>query len=79
MWSNDEVEVLGIPDVVVGGFLRLVTNHRIYPDATPRSVAWQQIDETLNAPATRLLRGTISQWSHFRRLAGQIDARANDI
>lgn len=78
-WSNDDTEPVGLPDVVVNGFLRIVTNRRIYADPTPPPVAWRQVDEMLNAPAARLLRGSDLHWAQFRRLAEQIDAKGDDI
>ncbi len=77
-WANDD-EPLGLPDVVLSGVIRLVTNRRIFADPTPPDNAWSRVNDLLAAPASILLRPGDHHWNHFVRLAGQIDAKANDL
>jgi len=77
-WANDD-EPLGLPDVVLSGVIRLVTNRRIFADPTPPDNAWSRVNDLLAAPASTLLRPGDHHWNHFVRLAGQIDAKANDL
>jgi uncharacterized protein len=77
-FANDR-EPLGLPDAVISGFLRVITNHRIFAAPTPATEAWQAIDALLAAPASMLLRPGERHWEHFSRLARQIGARGNDI
>jgi len=77
-WANDD-EPLGLPDVVLSGVIRLVTNRRIFADPTPPDNAWSRVNDLLAAPASTLLLPGDHHWNHFVRLAGQIDAKANDI
>ena len=76
--AND-AEPLGLADVVIAGFLRVITNHRIFAVPTPPADAWTMVDALLAAPASVLLRPGERHWDHFTRLAQQIDGRGNDI
>ena len=69
----------GLPDMVLSGFLRLVTNRRVFAQPTPRADAWRFVDQLLEAPAAMSLQASERHWSHFRRLAHDIDARGSDI
>lgn len=76
--ANDD-EPLGLPDIVLSGFLRVVTNRRIFREPTTADEAWQAVDALLAAPATMRLRAGDRHWVSFRRLATDINARGNDI
>lgn len=76
--ANDE-EPLGVPDVVAVGFLRIITNRRVFTEPTPPGDAWAALDALLDAPAVRLLTPGERHWQHVRRLAQSIDARGNDL
>lgn len=77
-WANDD-EPLGVPDVVASGYVRIVTNRRIFVEPTPADDAWSRVAELLAAPAVTLLRAGERHWRHFVELAGQIGASGNDI
>src|SRR5699024_9252436 len=70
-------EPLGLPDAVLSGFLRLVTNKKIFKAPTDVGKAWHDVDALLNAPATVLLTAGSGHWNTFHRLAERIDARGN--
>lgn len=72
-------EPLGLPDQVVSGFVRVVTNRRVFNDPSSPEDAWAAVDDLQNAPATMQLRAGPRHWDLFRRLAHDIDARGNDI
>jgi uncharacterized protein len=76
--ANDD-EPLGIPDAVLAGFLRVLTNRRIFREPTAPADAWAAADRLLAAPAARLIVAGDRHWGHFRRLAREIDARGNDL
>lgn len=64
--ANDD-EPLGLPDMVLSGFVRVVTNRRIFVEPTRPDEAWQAVDALLDAPAaTRLRAGGIPTWPHTR-------------
>lgn len=77
-WANDD-EPLGLADAVLAGFLRVITNRRIFVEPTPPAAAWQQIDNLLGARASIALHPGERHWEHFTRLAQRIDAKGNDI
>ena len=65
--------------MVLSGFVRLVTNRRAFAVPTPTADAWRFVDQLLDAPAAMLLRAGERHWTHFRRLANDIDARGPDV
>jgi uncharacterized protein len=77
-WANEE-EPLGLPDIVLSGFVRLLTNRRIFAEATRPEEAWAAVDALLAAPAAMPLRPGERHWALFRQLAEDISARGNDI
>jgi toxin-antitoxin system PIN domain toxin len=77
-WANG-LEPVGVPDVVLSGFLRIVTNRRIFVEPTSSTEAWGSVERLLDAPAVVLLRASERQWTHFRRLTNDIDARGTDV
>jgi uncharacterized protein len=76
--ANDD-EALGLPDAVLSGFARIMTSRRIFTEPTSPAKVWQAIDALLAAPATMQLRPGERHWPLFRQLAGDLDARGNDI
>ncbi len=76
--ANDD-EPLGLPDQVISGFVRVMTNRRVFNEPSSPAEAWAAVDGLLSAPAVMQLRPGQRHWDLFRRLAGDIDARGNDI
>lgn len=76
--ANDD-QPLGLPDLTLSGFVRVVSNRRIFSEPTTSDEAWQAVDALLAAPAAMHLRAGERHWGLFRQLAGDIGARGNDI
>ncbi|MGV0794408.1 type II toxin-antitoxin system VapC family toxin [Mycolicibacterium sp. XJ1819] len=72
-------EPIGVPDVVLSGFVRIITNRRIFAEPTRPEVAWEAVDAMLDAPAVMQLQAGERHWTLFRRLAGDVGASGNDI
>jgi toxin-antitoxin system PIN domain toxin len=77
-WANG-LEPVGLSGVVLSGFVRVVTNRRVFALPTPTADAWGFVDQLLDAPAAMLLQTSERHWTHVRRLANDIDARGPDI
>lgn len=75
----NEDEPLGIPDIALGGFVRIMTNRRIFAEPTSTDEAWTAVDALLSAPSTMRLSPGARHWTLFRQLANDIDARGNDL
>ena len=75
--NNDEP--FGLPDLVLSGFVRVMTNRRIFAEPTSPDEAWEAVDSLLAAPAVMQLQAGERHWTLFRQLARDIDARGNDI
>lgn len=77
-WASGS-EVVLVPDVVMSGFLRLVTSPRIFsPPSTP-GAAWAEVDRLLAASPFRLATPGPEHWRYFRTLSDQFGASANDL
>ncbi len=76
--ANDD-EPLGLPDLVLSGFVRVITNRRIFVEPTSPADAWEAVAELLEAPAAMRVCAGERHWELFRDLANEIDARGNDI
>lgn len=77
-WANDE-EPLGLCDLVLSGFVRLMTNRRIFAEPTRPQEAWAAVDALLAAPAAMPLQPGERHWGLFQQLADDITARGNDV
>lgn len=76
--ANDD-EPLGLPDLVLSGFMRVMTNRRVFAEPTSLSDAAGAVDELLAAPCVMRLRAGDRHWALFQQLADEIDARGNDV
>ncbi|HKB50480.1 MAG TPA: type II toxin-antitoxin system VapC family toxin [Solirubrobacterales bacterium] len=81
-WLREEVESgrsFAVCDVSCTGFLRVVTNARVFADPTPLDVALRFVEALRgHAGAIALSPGT-RHWALFSELCGSIGARGNDI
>lgn len=70
-------EPLGIADWVLSGFLRVVTNPKIFREPTPLTTALAFTDSVRGAPATISLAPGERHWSIFTRLCEAVEAKGN--
>ncbi len=71
-WLNEAAagtEALGLVDVVLTGFLRIVTNSRIYAQPAPLSDALPFVTALRAANPARAVHGTAAAWEHFTALS----------
>lgn len=61
-------EPLLLPDVVLTGFLRVVTNRRIFTDPAPARSALSFVEALRAAPASRALHPTDAAWRQLAQL-----------
>ena len=61
-------EPLLLPDVVLTGFLRVVTNRRIFTDPAPAQQALSFVEALRTASASRALHPTGAAWHQLARL-----------
>jgi toxin-antitoxin system PIN domain toxin len=64
-------EVVGITDLTVPGFLRVVTSRKVFDDPAPVAAASQFVTRLLEAPRLRWVGESRSSWRHFARLAAE--------
>ncbi len=72
-------EPFGVSEHVLAGFLRIVTNHRVYLDPTPPDAALDFCSAVLAAPAAVSVRPGARHWPIFETLCRTVGARGNLI
>jgi uncharacterized protein len=71
-------EPLALSDTTVSGFVRIVTNRRIYERPATTAAAAAFVDELAGAPSARWIGATAATWREFRSIvAGDAQVRAN--
>ena len=81
-WLGEEVDSgrgVALCDVSLAGFLRTVTNARIFANPTPMDVALQSIEELREHPAAVHIAPGARHWAIFSELCSAVGARGNDI
>jgi toxin-antitoxin system PIN domain toxin len=79
-WLEGEVNSdrpFALADVAVAGFLRIVTNPRIYGDPSPLSRAIQVVDDLADRPGCVHVAAGVRHWPILSRLLREADARGN--
>jgi toxin-antitoxin system PIN domain toxin len=69
-------EPYAVADFAVTGMVRLVTNRRIYKEATPIEVALSYADRIRNQPHATVLNPGAMFWSIFTELCQRVNAHA---
>ena len=81
-WLTDALsgdEPFGISEQILSGFLRIVTNHRVFRDPTPPDVALDFCQTVLTAPSAIRIRPGREHWRIFENLCRELGARGNVI
>jgi toxin-antitoxin system PIN domain toxin len=81
-WLGGEIESgrsFALCDASLAGFLRIVTNGRIFATPTPLDVALRSIEELREQPATSHIGPGARHWGIFSDLCTAVGARGNDI
>ena len=67
----------GLSEVVLAGMIRIVTNPRIFPDATPINLALEFANQLREHPGCAVVSPGDLHWSIFTRLCKQAAAKGN--
>jgi hypothetical protein len=81
-WLEDRlggVEPVGVSELVLSAFLRIVTNHRVYNEPTALTTAIEFCRVVLDAPAAVPVRPGLRHWPIFLDLCHRSGARANQV
>jgi len=82
MWLDQArggVEPLGVPAVVLSGFLRVVTHPRVFKEPTPLDLALEFVEALRSSPAVVPVVPAERHWQIFTGLCRQLDARGNTV
>lgn len=72
-------EPLGLSDLVLSGFVRIVTHPRIFREPSPLPVALDFVDALRRSPAASFVAPGERQWSIFVDLCRAVEARGNVV
>ncbi|CAN5199330.1 type II toxin-antitoxin system VapC family toxin [soil metagenome] len=81
-WLEDRLggpEPVGISELVLSAFIRIVTNHRIYREPTTPEAAIEFCEAVLGAPAAVAVRPGSRHWPIFVELCRATRSRANEV
>lgn len=75
----EAIEPFAISELVLGGFLRIVTNPRAFRNPTPWEAALSFVDEIVARPVCRLVRPGPRHWAIFRDLYANTHATGSFV
>ncbi|HKF82823.1 MAG TPA: type II toxin-antitoxin system VapC family toxin [Solirubrobacterales bacterium] len=81
-WLGAEIESgrrFALCDASLTGFLRIVTNNRIFADPTPLDVALRSIEDLREQSAVAHIGPGARHWGIFNDLCISVGARGNDV
>ena len=70
---------LALSGLVLSGFLRVVTHHRVFREPTPLATALEFVETLRSSPNAVTVSPGNRHWQIFLALCREIDARGNDI
>jgi toxin-antitoxin system PIN domain toxin len=72
-------EPLALSSLVLSGFLRVVTHHRVFREPTPLAVAVEFVQALRSSPNAVSVSPGERHWDIFLQLCHEMDARGNDV
>jgi len=72
-----DTETVGLPWLVILGFLRIMTNGRIMPNPLSSEQALDIVNEWLKCPIVRIISPTERHWSIFRQIIRPLGTAGN--
>ena len=81
-WAEESLagsEPVGVSELVLSGVIRLLTNHRVFPQPSSTAQALEACRAIRSAPAAISLRPGPRHWSIFEGLCTAVGAKANII
>lgn len=81
-WLSQEIESgrsYALCDASLTGFIRVVTNGRIFDQPTPLAVAFAAVEDLRKQPGAIHLAPGVRHWGLFTDLCSAVGARGNDI
>lgn len=73
----DSDQAFGVPELVLSGFLRIVTHPKIFDEPTPQEIALELVEEIRSHPSHLEVRPGARHWSIFVDLCRRTGARGN--
>jgi len=79
-WWEDALagdEAVGLPWVVILGFLRLATSARVFPQPLDADDALSRVDAWIAQPSVQIVHETGDQWPRLRELLREVGTAGN--
>jgi hypothetical protein len=79
-WLQNLLEsetAFGVADLVLSGFVRLVTHPGLFPDTTPTETALRFVEEVRGSPNCIVLQPGDRHWGIFTQLCRKVGAKGN--
>jgi len=78
-WENclTEIEAIGLPWIVLLGFLRITTNPRVFTNPLNPKDATMLIDDWLKQPSVEIISPTERHWEILKKLILQLGTASN--
>jgi uncharacterized protein len=70
---------VAVSDLVLSGFIRIVTHPKVFKESTPLNLALEFVEDFRSREEVHILSAGQAHWSHFTTLCRQSDARGNQI
>jgi toxin-antitoxin system PIN domain toxin len=66
-----------VADVILSGYLKILTHPKIFNPPTPSETAWRSVEEIKNHPRASFIVPGPGHWAIFRNLCEVADAKGN--
>ncbi len=70
-------EAYAVSDLILSGFLRIVTHPRVFTPATPVPAALEFVEAFRSQPSAVAVQPGVRHWDIFTRLCDEVSARGN--
>jgi hypothetical protein len=72
-------QIFGLPDLVLSGFLRIVTHPKIFNPPTPVKDAWEFVEKIRQQPQCVSVSSGNRHWDIFKNLCQSVEAKGNIV
>lgn len=78
-WLRDHTQkhAFSVADVILSGYLRILTHPKIFSPPTPIDIAWQSVEEIRAHPRASVIVPGPGHWAIFKRLCEASGAKGN--
>lgn len=75
--AHSEKHPFAVADVILSGYLRILTHPKIFNPPTPANIAWKSVEEIRGHPRASVIAPGPGHWSIFKGLCEAAGAKGN--